>query len=324
MASPIKHLGLMQGQFASSRDVQPSSKTAAPEYSSEMEPRAWLSLASLIRLSLVFFWKVLVFRRIPGSAGNNEEKLDAYEEQSSLQKIKASSCSSSATGIDVPFQGFLQNSWKSTHKTICTRRTDGKQKSYNMEVEKMEAAVERRFGNPLKRTFSRPRMIDLMTTLARPDHSITWNVDDRAIMTNDVMTVNYSSEISCIDVASSIRENTHPRASDLRYRWTCEQCLEGNARPQRRENGVINICTKCIQLGFLCLIIISNISVLRVTASSSFLLNFHRLFFYLFYGGELRYCLYFKDRFFYNLYKVLMMEMSYYVFLLDKNGSILE
>merc|ERR1719427_547063 len=304
-ASPIKHLGLRLGQFASNRNPQPSNKTAAHESSSAMEPSALLSFAFLLRLSLVFCWKFWRTGCIPGGTGDNTEKLDVCGEQPSLEKSEVPSWSSSATGLNLLRQVFWQNSWRRKCKTSCIRGTDTEQRSRDME---MEAAVEKCFGNRL-RTYSRPRMIDPMMTLARPDHSITRNVDDRAIMTDDVMTINYSSELSCIDVASSICENTDPRTRDLGNKWTCEQSLEGNARPQRREDGVIYICTKCIQLGFLCLIIISNRSVLRVTASSSFL-YFHQLFLYLFYRGDLRYCLYFKYRFFYNLYKVQMMEVS--------------
>lgn len=221
-------------------------------------------------------------------------------------------------------EGILGNYFVRNLRSSCTKGL------WIMEHELfgtgMKAAVDRNCSGNCLRTCSQLWLTDLMmTTPARiTDLAIVWNVDDRAMMTNDVMTINHSSELSCIsDVASSICEKNHPRARDLGTKRTCEQCLEGNARPQRRRDGVVNICTKCIQFCILCLIIVSIRSVLRVTASSS-LLYFHLLFLYLFYRGDLRYYLYFRYRFFYNLYKVQMMEVFYYGFLLDKNGSILE
>ncbi|KAK7071287.1 hypothetical protein SK128_016848 [Halocaridina rubra] len=196
---------------------------------------------------------------------------------------------------------------------------------------KTKVAVEERHGNWIGIYSETPKM-DMMMTPARPDHAITRNVDDHAEMTHDVMifqvmisevtSINSSSELLCNDVARSICENTHPRVRDLgHYKRTCEEhCLESNARPKRHKVHhcviISNTCTKCIQLGLLlCLIIISNRSVLRVTAISS-CLYFHRLFLCLFYRGELRYCLYFNYRFFYSLYKVQMMESVLLCFLI--------
>lgn len=178
-------------------------------------------------------------------------------------------------------------------------------------------------------TYTRPRWTDdLMTTLARPDlpkdpESSDSPGDDLTLMTD--LSRTHSSEISCfVDVASSICKNTHPEVRDMGMERTYKQSSRGFARTKGAD-GVSKDCTKCIQLGFLCLIIISNNGVKRVTASSSFL-YFHPLFYFLFSRGDLRYCLYVKDSFFYNLYKVLTTcwKCPIMFLLLDKNGSILE
>merc|ERR1711915_25380 len=83
----------------------------------------------------------------------------------------------------------------------------------------------------------------------------------------------------------------------------------------KHEPDVSIYCTKCIQLWIWCLIIIRHKNVLRVTAILSFL-YFHRLFFFLSYRGDFRYGLYIRIGFFYNLYKVVLSDMSKYVFII--------
>lgn len=152
-----------------------------------------------------------------------------------------------------------------------------------------------------------PRRTDRKTTPARLDHSMDPESpdspdDDLALMTD--LSRTYRSELSCIvDVASSICEKTYPDARVMGIQWTYKRNPRGCARTWRNKDGVSNFCTKCIQLGFLCLINISH-GIVPVTASIS-CLHFHPLFYFLFYRGDSRYCLYIKDSIFYNLYKVL-------------------
>lgn len=286
-----------------------------------MEALTRLTFAFSLLLIPVSLWETWKSEIAPRSVEDCEAKLNVFGSQSCCSlNFEASFRNLTTIQLGLFVLGVLRNSLNKKYEPNCIGRHGPiGQESYDIDS---EAAVDHSLGNRLW-TYSLQRLMDLMTTLARIDPMITQNVDDQAMMTNAIMTIIHRSELLCIDVASSICEKPHPRARDLGTKRTCEQCLEGNARPERRDDGVINICTKCIQLGILCLIIVSNRSVLRVTASSS-LLNFHQLFLYLSYRGDLRYCLYFKYRFFYNLYKVQTMEVSYYVFLLDKNGSILE
>lgn len=211
------------------------------------------------------------------------------------------------------------------------------------------AAEEAAAGRPLARrpgrrpwTRVRPPRLDsdrMATPASAPDPRLTTGSSSRdptgddcainrmtTLMTDRCVTRTYRSESSCsVDVASSIFEKNHPEFRAMREVRTLALARDGAAKPQRRENGVINICTKCIQLGVLCLIFVSHKSVCRVTASSSSL-YFHQLVSSLFTWGDLRYCFYYKNSLFYNLYKVLTKcwNCPIMFFLLDKNGSILE
>jgi len=98
------------------------------------------------------------------------------------------------------------------------------------------------------------------------------------------------------DVEISSLEKSHPEACAGRI--GARTIVSHTAMTPDSVPGVINDCTKCIQYGPICA------SVRHVTATLSNLI-FPRLFLLLSSWGELRYCLYFKNRFFYNLYKVL-------------------
>lgn len=160
----------------------------------------------------------------------------------------------------------------------------------------------------------------VMTTCAKPDQNLDTLVHDQ-VLTTDLLRIRRSG-LRNSDVASSICENPPP---DSRGLGLDNIVMRGPSRAARRDDGVCNnCCTKCIQLGLMCLIIIiSQEGVGRITASLS-VPYFHPLFYSLFSRGDLEYCLYVKVSLFYNMYKDLVEEMSSYVFLLSKNGSILE
>lgn len=187
-------------------------------------------------------------------------------------------------------------------------------------------------------TVSRLRWTDdAMTTPARPDdYPMNNPVDDLALTTDPTRTYS-SEEHSCnlvFDVASSICEKPHPDVCDTGMGWTCAHGPDHTGRARRTtkrpECGVSNDCTKCIQLRYLCLIIISHESVVRVTAMNfSFFLYFHPLSYCLSSTtttGDFRCRFNVRDRVFYDLYKVLTRCWKYLIMflLLDKNGSILE
>lgn len=159
----------------------------------------------------------------------------------------------------------------------------------------------------------------LMTTGASSDQAPD-TLGQNTVLTTDLpRTCRSGDRIS--DVASSICENPLP---DSRGLGLDNVTMRAPSRGARRDDGVCNNCTKCIQLGLMCLIIIiSQEDVEGITASLS-VPYFHPLSCYLFSGSDLGYCLYFKVSLFYNVYKVLLEEVSNYVFLLSKNGSILE
>lgn len=159
----------------------------------------------------------------------------------------------------------------------------------------------------------------LMTTRASSDQAPD-TPGQNPVLTTDLPRTCRSGDRTS-DVASSICENPPP---DSRGLGLDSVMMRAPSRGARRDDGVCNNCTKCIQLGLMCLIIIiSQEDVEGITASFS-VPYFHPLSYFLFSGGDLGYCLYFKVSLFYNVYKVLLEEVSNYVFLLSKNGSILE
>lgn len=159
----------------------------------------------------------------------------------------------------------------------------------------------------------------MMTTCAKSDQIQDALGHDPVLTTDLPRTCRSGNRTS--DVASSICENPLPDSQGL---GLDNMLMRDPSRDARLDDGVCNNCTKCIQLGLMCLIIIiSQEGVGRITASFS-VPYFHPLSYSLFSGGDLGYCLYVKVSLFYGVYKVLMEEVSNYVFLLSKNGSILE
>lgn len=160
----------------------------------------------------------------------------------------------------------------------------------------------------------------LMTTRAEFDQILDTLGQDQVLTT--ALSRTRRSGIHTSDVASSICENPPPDSRGLGLDSTV---MRDPSRCARRDDGVCNnCCTKCIQLGLMCLIIIiSQEGVGRITASLS-VPYFHPLSYSFSSRGDLEYCLYVKVSLFYSVYKVLVEEVSSYVFLLSKNGSILE
>lgn len=160
----------------------------------------------------------------------------------------------------------------------------------------------------------------VMTTRAKFDQILDALRQDHVLTTDLPWT--RRSGVRTSDVASSISENPPP---DSRGLGLDSAVMRDPSRSARRDDGVCNnCCTKCIQLGLMCLIIIiSQEGVGRITASLS-IPYFHPLSYSLSSRGDLEYCLYVKVSLFYSVYKVLVEEVSSYVFLLSKNGSILE
>lgn len=160
----------------------------------------------------------------------------------------------------------------------------------------------------------------VMTNCAKWDQILDSLGQDH-ILTTDLLRIS-RSEVHTSDVASSICENPLP---DSRGLGMDNIVMRDPSRSARRDDGMCNnCCTKCIQLGLMCLIItVSQEGVKRITASLS-VSYFHPLFYPLFSRGALEHCLYVKVSLFYSVYKVLVEEMSSYVFLLSKNRSILE
>lgn len=269
----------------------------------------------------------LALRRAPSASNSSTEPIPAA--------IVSFSCWADSprwtlapVGLQLPSRGFIQASWMCWCDPSSGCGAPGRPEACGIG---MTTAADGCY-KPRRRRLrlcTGPRRIDSTMTPARPDHSMDPESsdspdDDMALMTDRSRTLR--SELSCfVDVASSICEKTYPDSRVLGLGRTYRHSPRGSAKTWRCENGVSSNCTKCIQLGFLCLIIISHGIVVPITASIS-CLHLHPLFYSLFYRGDLKYCLYVKYSFFYNLYKVItkcwMCPIMF--LLLDKNGSILE
>jgi len=156
-------------------------------------------------------------------------------------------------------------------------------------------------------------------------------VDDLCMMTKPALSHTKNSEFSISEsVVTRYAEKIYPGYCDInlikertfifmysvRKKWT-----------MKHKNVVTIYCTKCIQMWICvwiwCLIIIRHIYVLQVTAIIS-ILYFHRLFFFLFYKGDLRYGLYVRIGFFTICIKFYYWTCPNMFLLLNKNRSILE
>jgi len=157
--------------------------------------------------------------------------------------------------------------------------------------------------------------------------------DDLCMMTKLTLSQTHISEFSISEsVVTRYAEKIYPGYCDIRIKKerTFIFIFMYSVRKKwtiRHKNVVTIYCTKCIQLWICvwiwCLHIIRHIYVLQVTAIIS-ILYFHRLFFFLFYKGDLRYGLYIRIGFFTICIKFYYWTCPNTFLLLNKNRSILE
>ena len=195
-----------------------------------------------------------------------------------------------ASSLTPAYHYFSSRSWKRGGNR--KEATEAAWRKLRMRGPDMAVTLES--GND-HATWTRPWIIRLrwtnylMTTQAKYDQVHDTLSYNPTLTTARPRTCCSGDRIS--DVASSICENPLPDSRGLGLDSTM---MRDPSRNARRDDGVCNNCTKCIQLGLMCLIIIiSQEDVGRITATFS-VPYFHPLSYSLFSGGELEYCLYVK------------------------------